>query len=457
MDYIPVFLVLFIDWLCCRLPIRRLSQTTVTVNVQDATLSDVLWEIQRQTDFTFIYSTNDVKNVKVRNLRVTNGKIAAVLDECLKNSGLAYVVKDGAIAIRPANEVNAVKAVEQANVISGTVVDETGEPVIGANVLVKGTTNGQITDLNGGFSIKVEHASATLLVSYVGYVRQEVKATSGKILKIVLVPDANMMEEVVVTGYGTFKKSAYAGSAASVKNEKIADVPSVSFFTFCKEMLDKYEQDTRITMIAGFNNEEITPDVPYDYFFASTFSIWGWASWKRVIDQWDEHYTFLEDKFNMQQLEQLIKERKFRKDFIYMCHRHKENNKAYYETIFHASMLFNSGLSIVPTRNMINNLGATADSTHFAGSVHTMPRGYRRIFTMKRYEVEFPLKHPRYVIENVAYKKAVYRIMGWGHPWIKIGRSFEELFLNLRYGNFSIITKAIKNRINKWLKRDQHR
>ena len=109
------------------------------------------------------------------------------------------------------------------------------------------------------------------------------------------------------------------------------------------------------------------------------------------------------------------------------------------------------------TRNMINNLGATADSTHFAGSVHTLPKGYRRIFTMKRYEVEFPLKHPRYVIENVAYKKAVYRIMGWGHPWIKIGRSFEELFLNLRYGNFSIITKAIKNRINKWLKRDQHR
>lgn len=129
--------------------------------------------------------------------------------------------------------MNAVKAVEQANVISGTVVDETGEPVIGANVLVKGTTNGQITDLNGGFSIKVEHASATLLVSYVGYVRQEVKATSGKILKIVLVPDANMMEEVVVTGYGTFKKSAYAGSAASVKNEKIADVPSVSFRICC--------------------------------------------------------------------------------------------------------------------------------------------------------------------------------------------------------------------------------
>lgn len=66
------------------------------------------------------------------------------------------------------------------------------------------------------------------------------------------------------------------------------DVPSVSFFRFCKEMLDKYEHDTRISMIAGFNPEEISKDIPYDYFFATTFSIWGWASWKRVVDQWDE-------------------------------------------------------------------------------------------------------------------------------------------------------------------------
>lgn len=233
-------------------------------------------------------------------------------------------------------------------------------------------------------------------------------------------------------------------------------IPSVSFFRFCKEMLDKYEHDTRISMIAGFNPEEITPEVPYDYFFTTTFSIWGWASWRRVIDQWDEHYTFLDDTFNMQQLRGLIKERKFRSDFLFMCQRHREHQKAYYETIFHASILFGSGLSIVPTRNMINNLGATADSTHFVGSVHTMPKGYRRIFTMKRHEVEFPLKHPRYVIENVAYKKSVYRIMGWGHPWIKMCRSLEELFLNLRYGNFSIITKAVKNRIDKWLKRNKH-
>ena len=139
-------------------------------------------------------------------------------------------------------------------------------------------------------------------------------------------------------------------------------------------MLDKYEHDTRISMIAGFNPEEITQDMPSDYFFATTFSIWGWASWKRVVDQWDEFYSFLDDSFNMQQLEQLIKERKFRSDFIYMCQRHREQQKAFYETIFHASILFNSGLSIVPTRNMINNLGATADSTILPARSTPCPR-----------------------------------------------------------------------------------
>src|SRR5574344_113529 len=234
------------------------------------------------------------------------------------------------------------------------------------------------------------------------------------------------------------------------------DIPSISFFSFCKEMLDRYENDTRITMIAGFNNEEITPGMPYDYFFATTFSIWGWASWRRVIDQWDEHYTFLDDEFNMHQLKALIKQRKFRSDFVYMCHRHREHKRAFYETIFCASMLFNNGLCIVPTKNLINNLGPIGNSQHYGGSIETIPKGFRRIFTMKRYELDYPLKHPRYVIENVEYKERVYKIMCWDHPWIKVRRSAEELILNLRYGNFKTIFKALANRISIIVKGDQH-
>lgn len=233
------------------------------------------------------------------------------------------------------------------------------------------------------------------------------------------------------------------------------DVPSQSFFPFCKELLDRYEHDERITMIAGFNTDEITPDIPYDYFFTSVFSIWGWASWRRVIDKWDEHYSFLQDQFNMRQLEALVQQRNFRNDTIKMFRDHHSTGKAYYESIFWASMLLNNGLAIMPTKNLVNNIGASDDSTHYS-ALRTMPRRLQRIFTMQRFELDFPLKHPKYVIENVEYKEHVYKTHAWNHPWIKIGRSFEELWLNLRYGNFSQIGKSLRRRINKWTGRDRH-
>ena len=229
------------------------------------------------------------------------------------------------------------------------------------------------------------------------------------------------------------------------------DVPAVSFFTFCKEMLDRYENDERITMISGFNVEEQTPDVKEDYFFSTNFSIWGWASWRRVVDQWDEHYTWMDDPHAVAQLESIIQERGYRNDFLPMCKQHRAQGKAFYETIFWAHLLMSNGLCIVPRRNMINNLGATAGSTHFGGSLETMPHGYRRIFTMKRFEQEIPIRHPAYIMENVAYRKRAYKIMGWMNPMVKIGRSFEELFLNLRYGNFRFILQSLNKRILKWM------
>ena len=243
-------------------------------------------------------------------------------------------------------------------------------------------------------------------------------------------------------------------------------IPSVSFFTFCKEMLERYENDERITMITGLNIEEETTDAEGDYFFSTNFSIWGWASWRRVVDQWDEHYSWLDSPVIVHQLEELIRERGYRDDFLPMCRQHREHSlqgRPYYETIFWSHMLLSGGLAIVPRKNMINNLGATADSTHFGGSLQTMPRGYRRIFTMKRFELsEFSsfkgesggICHPPYVIEHVAYRHRAYRIMGWMCPMVKIGRSIEELCLNLRYGNFGFILKSVRIRIRKWMGRE---
>ena len=234
------------------------------------------------------------------------------------------------------------------------------------------------------------------------------------------------------------------------------DVPSQSFFPFCKEMLDRYENDERIMMISGFNTDEVTPDVAEDYFFTQTCSIWGWASWRRVIDLWDGQYTFLDDNTTMKQLREYVRQRKQNPSFMKMCYDHKASGKEYYESIFWASMMLNNGLAIMPTKNLINNMGLTAESTHYAGSIKTTPKGLRRIFTMKRFEIDFPLRHPKYVIDHVAYKERLYKTNAWGHPWIKIGRSLEELWLNIKEGNFSFIGQSIRRRMIKWLGKSKH-
>lgn len=228
-------------------------------------------------------------------------------------------------------------------------------------------------------------------------------------------------------------------------------IPSQSFFPFCKELLDRYEDDERIAMIAGFNTDEVTTDIPYDYFFTSVFAIWGWASWRRVIDKWDSTYAFLDDETAMSQLNAVIKQRRYIRNTLKACYNHRSSGKEYYETIFWSAMVLNNQLAIMPTRNMINNLGPMAVSTHYEGSLDTTPRALRRLFTMKRYDVSFPLRHPRYVLEHLAYKERYDRIAANGHPWIKIGRSLEELVLNLRHGNLRHIAKSIRHRIRIWM------
>lgn len=234
------------------------------------------------------------------------------------------------------------------------------------------------------------------------------------------------------------------------------DVPSQSFFTFCKEMLDRYADDERIQMIAGFNPEE-TIDSPYDYLFTSVFSIWGWASWRRVIDKWDASYAFLDNDYDKRLLENLMRQRSFNPDTLRACYDHRASGKEYYETIFWSSMVLGSGLAIMPTHNMINNLGATEGSVHYTGSLETMPRRLRRLFTMQRYEIDHPLRHPHYVLEDVEFKNKVYRTYAYGHPWIKACRAMEELWLNLKYGNLKYIATAIRRRIRKILRVDSHK
>ena len=233
------------------------------------------------------------------------------------------------------------------------------------------------------------------------------------------------------------------------------DVPSQAFFPFCKEMLDRYEHDSRIWMIAGFNTDEITPDVPTDYFFTSVFSIWGWASWRRVIDLWDGDYTFMKDAFLRHQLSAVVKERGYRSDFMQMCTNHASRGIPYYQRIFWGLILMNNGLAIMPTRKIINRVGVTINSPLFS-ALNTMPSRLRHIFTIKRFDVDFPLKHPQYIMEHLPYKDLFYRSQGCNYPFIKMCRSFERLAPNLRHSNFNTLIQAFRKRNMKRLSKSKY-
>ena len=234
-------------------------------------------------------------------------------------------------------------------------------------------------------------------------------------------------------------------------------VPSQSFFPFCKEMLDRYENDPRITLVSGFNTEATQLKNHGDsYFFTRVFSIWGWASWSRVILKRDGNYGFVNNPQQFQLLKEKVKLYRQRSDMPQMCIDHANSGKQYFESIFWAYMLLNDGLAIMPSQNLINNIGME-DGTHFSAQLNLIPRRLRHVFTMPRGELTFPLTHPTQVEEYPEYQRLHYLRNAWNNPWRKIQYSLEELWLNLLQGNFSNITYAVRRRFRKWTGVERHK
>lgn len=224
------------------------------------------------------------------------------------------------------------------------------------------------------------------------------------------------------------------------------DVPTQSFFPFCRELLERYKDDQRINMICGMNNLE-TVNSPYSYLFSMTGSIWGWATWRRVVDEWENDYAFLTPGYDRDKLFDSL-----RMHSLYSAKRLQtwESNKAsgveHYETILGLGQYVGNRLNIVPTKNMIINIGNTPEgSTHSASGIEEIPHGLRKIYTMKSYELEFPLKHPKYVIEDVEFQKKMNRLMGIGHPVIQFYRKVERAILILKHEGLSKLLKKFSN------------
>ncbi len=224
-------------------------------------------------------------------------------------------------------------------------------------------------------------------------------------------------------------------------------VPCQSFFQYCKELLDKYEHDTRINRICGFCNLKNFMS-PYDYIFSSVGSGPGFATWKRVADLWDESYKFLDDKYNMNLYFQL-KNTHMDKKYYQTCLKHKNEGIAHWETIQTYSRHMNSQLNIIPTKNLISNIGCGDNSTHNAISIKMVPKKLYEIFYPEVHEIVFPLKHPKYVFENIEYKEKLFKIIGKGHPIINLKNRLASIMLRLRYGGGKKLLQGLIKHLKK--------
>ena len=225
-------------------------------------------------------------------------------------------------------------------------------------------------------------------------------------------------------------------------------VPSPTFIPFCKAMLDKYEDDPRVMLISGFNPTEKTSGVSEDILFTSATFTWGWASWKRVVDKWDEKYSWLDDGASVSTVQRYIDDHKVMKNLIRVCRRHKASGIPHFETILISNQYLHGGLTLTPRVNMISNIGVAEGSTHYQDDISLIPKGYRRIFTMGRYDLDIDnVSCPADVAEYRPYREESYRIYGWGHPFVKLWRLFEGSFYEIRAGNFGYVWKDFVDKV----------
>ena len=184
-------------------------------------VGQLIEEIEKQTDYLVVYSNREIDTNRQVTIQNKSAKVSSYLKETLAEVGIGYKFENDYIILSKNNSL--LDRMQQQEKITGIVTDAKGEPVIGANVSVVGKSIGTITDINGKFAIQASQGN-TLQISFIGYKAQTTKVT-GKHIAIVLQEDMEMLDEVVVIGYGTVKKSDLTGSVSSISQKNIKDQP----------------------------------------------------------------------------------------------------------------------------------------------------------------------------------------------------------------------------------------
>lgn len=196
----------------------------ISLNVKNATLTEVVAKIRQQTKITILYNNETVAAVTPITINVKNRDVKIVLDECFKDQPVTYKVVDDVIVItlKPKPVAEEPPA---AVTITGSVTDEKGQLLPGVTVKVKNTINATVTNAEGKYAIKVAEDGATLVFSFVGYYTQELPVGDRSVINVTLKPQSKDLEQVVVVGYGTQRKSDLTGSLVSLSAKDFKEQP----------------------------------------------------------------------------------------------------------------------------------------------------------------------------------------------------------------------------------------
>ena len=191
----------------------------VSLDYRDTKVETVLSSIKKQTGMDMVYSDQILNTDRTVTIRVQNVELRTSLDKLLAGTSTTYEIRNGRIYF--VEKRNSQQQSTQKKKIKGTVTDENGEPIIGANIMEEGTTsNGTITDVDGNFELNVA-SNATLKVTYIGYRTQQVAVKGQSNLTIAMVSDTEVLDEVVVIGYGTMRKKDLTGAVGFVGGDDI--------------------------------------------------------------------------------------------------------------------------------------------------------------------------------------------------------------------------------------------
>jgi len=204
------------------------QQTRFSMKFEKTELENVLNEIENQSDYYFLYNQDYVDVKQLVDIQVKDKKLEEVLKQLFESTGINYSIYNRQIVLTSEGEKGSMPNAQSKVTVNGKVTDSSGTPLPGVSVVVKGTTNGIITDVNGNYTLTKVPSDATLVFSFVGMKAQEVPVTGESSINVTMTEETIGLEEVVAIGYGTAKKKDLAGSVVRADLNTLKESPNVS-------------------------------------------------------------------------------------------------------------------------------------------------------------------------------------------------------------------------------------